>query len=91
MSRILFAGIMLAAVLAGCSGERGLTCESGERYQNSISVGPIRVPDDLSVPDESESLTIPPGPYTLIEPPASDRPCLESPPDFFEGGEVGAG
>lgn len=83
--------MLASALAAGCSGESGLKCESGERYQNSFSVGPIRVPDDLSVPDESESLRVPPGPYTLIEPPPGDRPCLESPPSFFEGGEVGAG
>lgn len=76
-----------AFVVAGCSGERGLSCESSERYDSASSVAPIRVPDDLSVPDESEALRVP-FPTSGAEPPSAIE-CLETPPDFFEGG-VGA-
>jgi uncharacterized lipoprotein len=76
----------LLAVLAfaGCSHDAAVQCESPERYASSQSVPPVRVPDDLSVPDETDALRIP-DPF----PPASlpsDQPCLETPPDFGEGG-----
>jgi hypothetical protein len=88
---IFYSAVLLAAALvAGCSGERGLSCESGERYQGSRSVGPLRVPDDLSVPDESEALRVPPESSSAGASPSERADCLESPPDFFEGG-VGAG
>ena len=44
--------------LAACSGDRELRCESTDRYQSARSVQPVRVPDDLSVPDESGALLI---------------------------------
>lgn len=79
MTRVLL--VLLAALtLAACSGERELRCESSERYQGARSVQPIRVPDDLSVPDESSAFRLPP-------PPAPDRgaareTCLEEPPEY---------
>jgi len=68
-----------ALVLAACSGERELRCESSERYQGARSVQPIRVPDDLSVPDESDALRIPPPPEGSRT--ARDT-CLEYPPEY---------
>jgi uncharacterized lipoprotein len=83
------AGVLLAAYFAAaCSGERGLSCQSSARYEGASTVGPIRVPDDLSLPDESEALQVPFPPTGAASRP-SDGSCLESPPDFFEGG-VGA-
>jgi hypothetical protein len=46
----------------------------------------VRVPDDLSVPDESNSLRLPPeegagGP--------ARRDCLEAPPPFFQDSRLG--
>lgn len=81
-------GIAAAAVtLTACSGDRALACESSERYENAVSVAPVRVPDDLSVPDESEALRVPfPSSGTGSR---QDGRCLEYPPDFFEEG-VGA-
>jgi uncharacterized lipoprotein len=70
-----------AAVLAGCSGDKGLRCADTSLYSSSISMPPIRVPDDLSVPDESESLLIPdPVPRDAVAP----TECLETPPAYFE-------
>jgi len=49
----------------------------------------LRVPDDLSVPDETDVLRIPdPSP---TEPTDDQLPCLESPPDFFSGAEPAEG
>ena len=75
----------LAAAAAGCSRGEELRCEDASAYASSTSIPPIRVPDDLTVPDESDSLLIPDVPATAETPPA----CLETPPDYFqeEGGE----
>lgn len=80
MRRALLVLLPLAA-LAGCFGDRELRCESTERYQSARSVQPIRVPDDLSVPDESGSLSIPPRPQASGSDSAREA-CLEYPPDF---------
>ncbi|HEX7081851.1 MAG TPA: hypothetical protein VF329_12635 [Gammaproteobacteria bacterium] len=87
--RRALAGVLTSLLLAGCAGDNGLRCEDTERYQNAESVGPIRVPDDLSVPDESEALRIPPAPSDALEAERDPASCLEDPPDFFEG-ELGA-
>jgi hypothetical protein len=81
MLRLLIAGALIASVLFGCSGETTLNCEPSERYAGARSVPPVRVPEDLSVPDEAESLRLPPAPDRGVN--AGER-CLESPPDFFE-------
>lgn len=74
--------LVLAPLLAlvGCSGDRELRCESTERYQSARSVQPVRVPDDLSVPDESGALRIPPPPDDVSAAPRET--CLEFPPEF---------
>ncbi len=71
--------IMMLVVLTGCSRERELRCESTERYQGARSVQPIRIPDDLSVPDESDALRIPAPPESSS---AARETCLEYPPRF---------
>lgn len=79
-------GIMLLAVLtAACSGERGLRCEESTRYESSTTAPPIRVPDDLDPPDESEALVIPQVPETELATASGEDEgeCLETPPDFF--------
>jgi uncharacterized lipoprotein len=70
--------------ISACSGEGSLRCEDSSFYATSSTVPPVRVPDGLSVPDESQALQIPPGdplPVTGEDAPPS---CLEQPPDFFE-------
>lgn len=79
---------VLSVWLAACSGERGLSCETSDRYQISTTAEPLRVPDDLSPPDESEALVIPEVPETELASRRADATeCLESPPDFFESQE----
>lgn len=80
MSRVLLLLLPVVA-LAACSGERELRCESTERYQGARSVQPIRVPDDLSVPDESGALRIPPPPADSASAAVREQ-CLEYPPEF---------
>jgi uncharacterized lipoprotein len=83
MSSIRVIALLPAILLLGaCSGESELVCGHDASYRQAISVGSLRIPDDLSVPDESESLRIP-GP--LPTDPASEEAeeaCLEESPAF---------
>jgi hypothetical protein len=95
MLRRLLAGVMCTSWLCGCGGDNSLNCESSERYSGASSVTPVRVPDDLSPPDETDSLRLPPPPLDATpresaSTTATPRGCLESPPDYFEEGRPGA-
>lgn len=71
---------ILAGALAACSGNRELICDAATDYLDAGSAGRLRIPDDLSVPDETESLRIPdpfPRPESGEEPP---QRCLEASP-----------
>lgn len=88
-ARRLLLGVAAICWLGGCSGGIGLRCEDPEFYTDSGEVPPVRIPDDLSPPDESESLRIPAPLEGGVEPVDSRGPCLESPPDFYEAGAPG--
>jgi uncharacterized lipoprotein len=79
--RCVLVFVWAAAALAGCSGENELRCEDTSRYATSVSVPPLRVPDDLTVPDESDSLLIPDPAAAETGVPAA---CLETPPSYYE-------
>jgi hypothetical protein len=81
----LLGAALIAAGLGACGRERTLDCEPTERYSGAGSAPPVRIPDDLSPPDESESLRLPPPPVDASASAATSG-CLESPPRFFEGG-----
>ena len=72
------------AGLGACSGEAALRCEDAEYYHASRSVPPVRVPDGLTVPDESQALEIPPGESLPVRDEEDPPGCLELPPDFFD-------
>lgn len=76
-----------ACVLStACGRDALLRCENAEAYLNAEERPPIRVPDDLTVPNQGEALRIPPAeqvPGRVRNTP--NGPCLESPPDFYEG------
>lgn len=76
--------LAIALFVAACSRERGLRCESDERYRTSVSIPPLQIPEGLTVPDETEALRIPDPRLDQVAEPDPDLPCLESPPDFFE-------
>jgi hypothetical protein len=84
----LIGTIAACLLLTGCAGEHGLGCGDSQRYANSRSDAPLRVPDDLSVPDESDSLSVPSSRAGNAAP-AADR-CLETPPPFSERGAPAA-
>jgi len=77
----LFVVLLPLLAVAACSGERELRCESPERYQSARSAPPIRVPDDLSVPDESNAFRLPPPPGRGSRSSTPER-CLEHPPEY---------
>ena len=87
-----FAGVAAVAMssvsilLSGCffGGGGGLNCEDPTIYSASTSVAPVRVPDGLDVPDESDALQIPPGETRVVQDVEMLTECLETPPDFFE-------
>jgi hypothetical protein len=87
MLRIALAALTVAAaVSSGCSGDSQIACEPADRYAAAGSIPAVRIPDDLSPPDESGALRVPTSVDASGRSPAS---CLETPPEFFEGG-VGA-
>ena len=86
MRRLLLitAVLVMVGLTAACGGAR---CEKPKRYAGSGELAPVRVPDDLTPPNESRSLRIPQASDQPPKPVARNGPCLESPPDYFEGGE----
>ena len=69
------------AAMAGCSRQDTTACEPDTRYTTARSAPPVQIPDDLSPPDESDALRLPPdvgsAPLTVA------GECLEAPPSFF--------
>jgi uncharacterized lipoprotein len=86
MRIIVIATLSILFGLAGCRGESGLRCEDSERYRDSGEMAPVQVPDDLSVPDESEALRVPPRPAEGERSREDSREergsCLEAPPVY---------
>lgn len=73
--------ILLGAATAGCGLTAAERCVPSERYASAGSEPPLRIPDDLAPPDETDALRIP----LESEPATTDaRPgyCIESPPPY---------
>lgn len=88
-TRRLLIGTLATLCLGGCGGGFAVRCEDPARYTNSEEIPPVRIPDDLSPPDQSQSLRIPAPAEGEAEQLESRGECLESPPDFFEAGAPG--
>jgi uncharacterized lipoprotein len=69
-----------AAALAGCSRELTTICAGEGDYLGATTAAPIRVPEGLTVPDESEALRVPDGPAA----PNNLSGCLDAPPLYSE-------
>jgi len=68
-----------------------MQCEDPELYSGSQEIPPVRVPGDLSVPNETDALRIPqPEQLGSAQPAAGRGPCLESPPTFLGNGATPA-
>jgi hypothetical protein len=77
------AAILVFSELCACSHTPVVVCEPTSRYAAAATDGPVRIPDDLNPPDETESLRLPPdtGPTAKLT-----TPCLETPPGFYADG-----
>lgn len=85
MIRALFFGMAVALVMSGCGRRFAARCEDPALYSGSQEIPPVRVPGDLSVPNEADALRIPQTEQLGAAQQATGRgPCLESPPDFLE-------
>ena len=85
----LLLGVLATSWFGSCSGGIGLRCEDQTRYTDHGENPPVHIPDDLSTPDQSESLRIPAPIAGDVEQVHARGPCLESPPDFYEAGAPG--
>lgn len=77
------AALIAVCALAGCSRDKVRPCDSDGRYVGAQSVPPVRIPDDLSPPNESDALRVPPETAAVSRSPTS---CLETPPPFSTSG-----
>lgn len=87
--RRLSIALIVAVSVSGCQRLSGARCEDPELYSGSEQIPPVQVPDDLTPPNESESLRIPPAPQDGEDASDARGPCLESPPEYFEEGAPG--
>ena len=85
MRPLRLTAVLVAASLGAACG--GTHCEKPARYAGSGELPPVQVPDDLTPPDESRSLRIPQATTAEVRNVPRKGPCLESPPDYFEGGQ----
>lgn len=83
----LAAAVIVLGSLAACSRDDQILCDDTARYSTADSIPPVRIPDGLSPPDESDSLRLPPPPPDTARRSAGE-PCLEQPPPFFEDREL---
>jgi uncharacterized lipoprotein len=70
----------LAIGLAACSREQSLICGRDSLYLDAETVRPLQIPDDLSLPDASDSLRIPQA--GIAEEAVEPDGCLEHSPAF---------
>jgi len=80
----LLAGLVL---VAGCSRQETTDCGPSPRYTAARSVSAVQIPDDLSPPNESDALRLPPDAVVSAQPPATG--CLDSPPAFSREARFG--
>ena len=73
--------IVVLAAVAGCSRQQTASCVPDARYAGARSALPVQIPDDLSPPNESDAIRLPPdlGDSSAV----TAGECLESPPPFF--------
>ena len=82
----LYLALGLVAI-CGCSRNETVDCEPTDRYATAQSVAPVQIPDDLSPPDETDALRLPP--VAASSGNRASGGCLETPPPFFSTGRPG--
>lgn len=89
LTRRVLIGVLATWSLGGCASRFAARCEDPARYAESGQIPPVRIPDDLSPPEQSEALQIPAPIEGEVEQLESRGSCLESPPDYYEAGSPG--
>ena len=79
--RCTWCAIVGLVAVAGCSRQQAAPCEPEARYSTARSAPPVQIPDDLSPPNESDALRLPPDLTGATALRAGE--CLEAPPSFF--------
>jgi hypothetical protein len=79
--RRTWCAIVGLAAVGGCSRQQAAPCEPEARYSTARSAPPVQIPDDLSPPNESDALRLPPDSSGSATVTAGE--CLEAPPSFF--------
>jgi len=74
--------LAVAAFLAGCSRGETVKCGGGTAYQSAVSESQLRIPDDLSVPVETDALRIPAESQPRDQ--EDSTACLEYSPAFAQ-------
>ena len=69
-----------AATLAGCSRQLTSICTAEGDYLGAGTAEPIRVPEGLTVPDQSEALRVPDVPVAQ----STINGCLDAPPLYSD-------
>jgi len=77
------AALVIFYQLCACSHGGAIACEPTSRYAAAATIGPVRIPDDLNPPDETDSLRLPPDSGRVAQ---SSKACLETPPGFYADG-----
>jgi hypothetical protein len=72
--------VIVAGLLSGaCSRNKEARCTLSTAYRDAVSADQLRVPGDLSIPDETDALRVP-GPASPGEDAGSSDVCLEFSP-----------
>jgi hypothetical protein len=79
--RAIYSAIVALVAIAGCSRDKAVTCTPDARYSTARSASPVQIPDDLSPPNESDALRLPPDVGGMNT--AAPGDCLDAPPSFF--------
>lgn len=74
--------LLTLLALGACSRGTELNCGNNTQYRAATSTGTLRIPDDLSAPDESDSLRIPGSSAAVAETGDGALNCLEESPAF---------
>ena len=78
---LMIVAVAVAVVTGACSRDDAVRCSAGTRYLSAESAGLLRVPEGLTVPEQSEALSIPAqtSPRDVVEDSAT---CLEWSPAY---------
>ena len=79
MSRYLLFVVAAGLLVGACGRDKELRCTISTGYLDAVSADQLRVPGDLSIPDETDALRVP-GPSLPGGDAGSSDECLEFSP-----------